>query len=168
MRLVVTAAAALLCATAASAQDRPPAYANAEACLRENAARAVQVSAGATDAAEFLLGYLCAETVGYALAYERNSSLLVGFLALGGSEIFAPDPTEDADISVNTAAASNPFQGFTIDAVTGELRMEGNDEFDVMMPVLSDMMGLQASRGDGRPPVFLRVLAGELVLQHRR
>ncbi|HEV7229130.1 hypothetical protein [Brevundimonas sp.] len=91
MRIVATAAAVLIvaCATGAAAQDRPAAYANAEACLEANVDAAVAASTGATDAAEFLLGYLCADPVAAATKYEVNSELLAsgkglfeGFLTL--------------------------------------------------------------------------------------
>ena len=76
MRLILIAAATLIATPALAQQDRPPAYTNAEACLRENVRDAVRVSDGATDAAEFLLKYLCAGPVSAASAYEMNTATL--------------------------------------------------------------------------------------------
>lgn len=79
MRPVAMSAAVLLTAALASpaaAQDRPAAYANAEACLVQNVDTAVAASSGASDAAQFLLTYLCANPVSAATTYETNSRLL--------------------------------------------------------------------------------------------
>lgn len=170
MRLVVIAAAVLSCAAApATAQDRPAAFTNAESCLRAHVAEAVRVSSGATDAAEFLLGYLCAETVGYAVAYERNSTILTGFLAMGDAAAAFPGSFEDDEgATIEIAAEPNPFLGMSVDPVTGEFHIDSDKGDKEMMPMLSGMTGMQAWMANDRPPAFLRVLAGQLVLQHRR
>lgn len=173
MRLAVIVAAVASCAASAAApaaaQDRPPAFTNAEACLRAHVAEAVRVSSGATDAAEFLLGYLCAETVAYAVAYERNSTILTGFLAMGDAAASFPDSFEDDEgATVEIAPEPNPFLGMSVDAVTGEFHIEDDTGGNALTPVLTSMTGMQAWMANDRPPAFLRALAGELVMQHRR
>ncbi|MBO9501076.1 hypothetical protein [Brevundimonas sp. A19_0] len=171
MRLTLAIAAALaipaLMPDAAQAQERPPAYTNAEACLRERAADAVAVSSGATDAAEFLLGYLCAETVGYAAAYEQNTASLLAMsdMASGMGQITAQGG--------GTKTGENPFDfstmfgGLKVDPVTGALVSDPDAEGGFMNGTLKAQAAQMSALFGDRPPVFLRVLAGELVVQHR-
>lgn len=172
MRLPLAIAAAALALPAvlpdpARAQERPPAYTNAEACLRERAADAVAVSSGATDAAEFLLGYLCAETTGYAAAYERNTASLLAMsdMASGMGQIASQAGTKTGEDTIDFSAM---FGGLKVDPVTGALVSDPDAEGGFMNgPLKAQASQLSALSGD-RPPVFLRVLAGELVLQQRR
>jgi hypothetical protein len=190
MRLTLAIAAALVAGPVvlpqtAQAQDRPPAYTNAEACLRDRAPDAVAASNGAADAADFLLNYLCAEQVSYATAYENNSALIGAFESmseLDSLEYDAPvaevEAGEPADPSMPTPSmpaesdesfSMNPFEGLSVDPVTGEIGSSDPDlPINNILPMLSPFMGLQGGNGSGQPPLFLRVLAGELVLQQRR
>jgi len=193
MRLTLAIAATLIAGPvvlpqAVQAQDRPPAYTNAEACLRERAPDAVAVSSGATDAAEFLLGYLCAEQVSYATAYENNSALIGAFESMSELDSLEYDESvavaepvegdEPADASVPTppvpsvsdeSFSMNPFEGLSVDPVTGEIGSSDPDlPINSILPMLSPFMGLQSGNSAGQPPLFLRVLAGELILQQRR
>jgi len=193
MRLTLAIAAALIAGPvvlpqAAQAQERPPAYTNAEACLRERVADAVAAGSGAADAAEFLLNYLCAETVSYATAYEQNSVLIAAFTSMSEMDsgdydvsVAVPEPVdgeEPTDPSMTNppvpaedveSFGMNPFEGMYVDPVTGEI---GSSDPDLPMnsiwPMLGPLMGLQNGNGASQPPLFLRVLAGELVLQQRR
>ncbi|MDP3400974.1 MAG: hypothetical protein Q8R97_07625 [Brevundimonas sp.] len=169
MRLTLAIAAALIAGPvvlpqAVQAQERPPAYTNAEACLRERAADAVAVSSGATDAAEFLLNYLCAETVGYAAAYDRNTAALLAMndMTAGMANLGAEDQIEGEEPFDISAL----FGSLTVDPVTGALVADAEPGFmTATLKAQADQMG--AMYGD-RAPVFLRVLAGELILQQRR
>ena len=171
MRLTLAIAAALaipaLLPDAAQAQERPPAYTNAEACLRERAADAVAVSSGATDAAEFLLGYLCAETVGYAAAYEQNTASLLAMsdMASGMGQMVGQSRTKTDE---NPFDFSAMFGGLKVDPVTGALVSDPDAEGGFMNGTLKAQASQMSALFGDRPPVFLRALAGELVLRHRR
>jgi hypothetical protein len=172
MRLTLAIAAALIATPvlmpqAAQAQERPPAYTNAEACLREHAADAVAVSSGATDAAEFLLGYLCAETVGYAAAYQQNTASLMalGDMGSGMGQIAAQSGTKTGE---NVFDFSAMFGGLKVDPVTGALVSDPDAEGGLMNGALKAQASQMSAMFGDRPPVFLRVLAGELVLHQRR
>ncbi len=191
MRLPLALAATLIALTAvlpnpARAQERPPAYTNAETCLRERAADAVAAGSGAADAADFLLNYLCAEQVSYATAYENNSLIMTAFDSM--SSLIASDEEEqyaEGDqtyVAVDLPGAAeqeeagnldefsmNPFENMYVDPVTGAIKTSDPDmPMSPMMPVMSQFMGSQMGGLNGQPPLFLRVLAGELVLQQRR
>lgn len=101
MRVAASVIAVLFtaCATGAAAQDRPAAYANAEACLEANVDAAVAASSGAADAAEFLLGYLCAGPVAAATKYEVNSKLLTSVQGMTDSFLaLIPATAETGDM----------------------------------------------------------------------
>jgi hypothetical protein len=171
MRLTLTIAAALIAGPvvlpqAVQAQDRPPAYTNAEACLRERAADAVAVSSDATDAAEFLLNYLCAETVGYAAAYDQNTAALLAMndMTAGMANLGADDEIEGEDPFDFSAL----FGSLTVDPVTGALVADADADPGFMTATLKAQAAQMSAMFGDRPPVFLRVLAGELVLQQRR
>lgn len=172
----VFAATLALPATSAFAQDRPAAHTNAEACLRQNAEAAVRASSGAADAAEFLTTYLCAETVSYASAYDQNMALVAAMKGMASSltDLAAQTPKdEDADAEADEGAASSFDFGslmggdLTVDPVTGALIVpEGNP--GMMGGVMQAQSGQLQSLIGQRPPVFIRELAGRLVLEHKR
>ncbi|MBU1323636.1 MAG: hypothetical protein KJ676_00180 [Alphaproteobacteria bacterium] len=215
MRIVATAAAVLIaaCAGSAAAQDRPAAYTNAEACLEANVDAAVAASSGAADAAEFLLGYLCAGPVAAATRYEVNSGLLAsgkgmveGFLTLmpataemsdmpdfdamtdeeidawlqeeeaaaaeavaavaaaEGTTTFGLDP---ADGSTPGAPPQDPFEGITVDPVTGDI-VTGDNPLGPMIVTLMDYMEATGRMMSNTPPVFLREHAARLIVRRRR
>ncbi|MBU2168702.1 MAG: hypothetical protein KKF88_12805 [Alphaproteobacteria bacterium] len=190
MRLTLAIAAALIAGPVvlpqvAQAQDRPPAYTNAETCLRDRAPDAVAASNGAADAADFLLNYLCAEQVSYATAYENNSALIGAFESMSefdsreyAEPVAVAEADNPADPSLPPPAvpaesdesfSMNPFEGLSVDPITGEIGSSDPDlPINSLLPMLSPFMGLQGGNGAGQPPLFLRVLAGELVLQQRR
>lgn len=198
MRLALIAAATLV-ATPALAQDpRPPAYTNAEACLRENAAAAVRAGNGAADAADFLLNYLCAGAVSAAATYERNSSALAamqtmmeGYGMVGDEfaadaaadvsvELILPEGAEAADYGMDEGAAEDELNrptmpdvnamldAISVDPVTGALVTEPGSYGGAMIGALSMQGGSLTGDTDGPPPIFLRELAGRLVLEQRR
>ncbi len=220
MRIVATAAAVLIfaCATAAAAQDRPAAYVNAEACLEANVDAALAASTGAADAAEFLLGYLCAGPVATATKYEVNSELLTSlqgmtdsFLALIPAtaetgdmpdfdamsdeeidawlaeqemqEAAAPDGTASGTASEawahlppgeliltdsgETVPAADPFEGISVDPVTGEI-VTGDNPIGPILVTVMDYMDAAGRSMSNTPPVFLREHAARLIVQRRR
>lgn len=219
MRIVATAAAVLIaaCAGAAAAQDRPAAYANAEDCLETNVDAAVAASSGAADAAEFLLGYLCAGPVAAATKYDVNSGLLAsgrglveGFLTTmsAGTAMTEDSPDFDAmtdeeidawiqeqeaaaaaDGAVSGAAseawaqlppgeliltesgetvpAADPFEGISVDPVTGEI-VAGENPIGPMIIAFMDYLDAAGRSMSDTPPVFLREHAARLIVQRRR
>jgi hypothetical protein len=219
MRVAASVIAVLFaaCATQAAAQERPAAYINAEACLDANVDAAVTASSGAADAAEFLLGYLCAGPVAAATKYEVNSGLLAsgkgmaeGFMALmpataemgdmpdfdamtddeidawlleqeaeaasaaaaaagaavasDGTTTFSLDPTGGL---VPAAPPQDPFEGITIDPVTGDI-LTGDNPMGPMIVTLMDYMEATGRMMSNTPPVFLREHAARLIVQRRR
>lgn len=210
MRIVI--AAAVLSASfgsAAAAQDRPAAYANAEACLEAKVDQAVAASTGAADAADFLLGYLCAGPVAAAVKYEVNSDLLAsgkglveGVMAMSpgeGADEDMPDfdamseeeldawikaqeaeaaaAVADAEAEGRTTAFSlddaqdaapvgAPFEGISVDPVTGEV-VTGDNPIGPFVVAFLDYMDATARTMSHTPPVFLRERAAELIVQRR-
>lgn len=189
MRLALIAAAALV-ATPAFAQDaRPAAYTNAEACLRENAPAAVRASSGAADAAEFLLQYLCAGPVGAAGAYQMNSAsleamrgLMTGMSDFGmededsATETVEVDLIEPADAGETVPpprpsqmqAMADMFDGISVDPVSGELVVAPGAKGAALAGSLRAQSSATSALLGNHPPVFLRELAGRLVLELRR
>ncbi|MBX9574610.1 MAG: hypothetical protein K2X07_03130 [Caulobacteraceae bacterium] len=220
MRVAASVIAVLFtaCATGAAAQDRPAAYANAEACLETNVDAAVAASSGAADAAEFLLGYLCAGPVAAATKYEVNSELLTSvqgmtdsFMALipataetgdmpdfdamtdeeidawlaeqevqeaaaadgtasgTASEAWAQLPPGELIMteSGETVPAADPFEGISVDPVTGEI-VTGDNPLGPMIVTLMDYMDAAGRSMSNTPPVFLREHAARLIVQRRR
>lgn len=178
MRPAVIAIALAAVACPALAQDpaapRPAAYDDAEACLREHVASAVAVSSGAADAAEFLLTYLCADKVEAVRRYDANTAYLSQMAgtveALAGLTAETVDPANEAGEEAALAISPDDIwaqwdpsltEPPTVDPVTGELsggsELYGGESLDMMR----ELMSLHA-------PTFLRVLAGQLILEHRR
>lgn len=176
MRIALFVALAIAAATPAAAQNasQPPAYANAEACLRDKVADAVRVSSGATDAADFLVKYLCGGPVGAASAWERNTAYLASMKAMMSG--MAPSPASDAEVSiippptgpmaegdaVDLAAALDWTRGVSVDPVSGQFVLDGSNPSAAAI----SLADLGASSDFG--PVFLRELAGRLVVENRR
>ena len=153
-------------ADVAQAQDRPPALENAEACLMAQAESAVAVSTGATDAAEFLLNYLCAEPVSAAARYTYNIAVVGSFQAMMGMIGDDSAGADDGDQSSDGGDAVFGSMGaMSVDPTTGHMiSPEG-------AMGLSSMMGASAPAMEAiylQPTPQLRALAGQLVLEARR
>ncbi|HEV2081922.1 MAG TPA: hypothetical protein VGR32_05630 [Brevundimonas sp.] len=177
MRIAAVTTAVLIAAGLSghvAAQDRPPAYTNAEACLEANVDAAVAASSGAADAAEFLLEYLCAEPVSYASAYERNSAALATMTAMlagieaevaaGADAYMDPVAQEATTEDVDVAAM---FAGTSVDPVTGAIVTAPDAAMGGAFGETIAMQAAMLSGQDGHP-VFLRQLAGRLVMARRR
>ena len=167
---------AALIAAPALAQEQPPAYANAEACLRANAAEAVRVGSGAADAANFLLTYLCADTVDAAGAYERNIEALDNMKALfaqmnplitGTPETADAGEEDGSDASNWDMFDTNGFDDASVDPVSGEIVFADTPTGSFAQTMARQMGAASDLFADPRPR-FLRVLAGQLVLEHSR
>lgn len=182
MRAVVATVLGVLAISAGSAQaqDRAPALTNAEACLRDRAADAVAVSAGAADAADFLLNYLCAEAVTAAARYRYNTAMVGAMQGMMGMFEGADEEALDGEDGVliedeafpdEEAFADgvfNPFgdmQSLSVDQTTGEI-IGAEDASGI-----SGAMGVQGMAMEAfylQPSVELRALAGQLILDARR
>lgn len=198
MRLVLIAAATLIATPALAQQDRPPAYINAETCLRENVRDAVRVSNGAADAADFLLKYICAGPVGAASAYEMNTASLeamrgmvdsMNAMTAGMEEDYAAADetyvtaevaggaaaTDETTMAESTDAEISPFsgmadmfEGLSVDPVTGQMVVEPGSKGAAMAGAARAQGQAMDALLSNTAPIFLRELAGRLVLEHRR
>jgi hypothetical protein len=176
MRLVLIAAAALVAAPATAQDARPPAYIIAETCLHDNADAAVRAGAGAADAADFLLTYLCAGPVTAAGNYQRNTVYLAAMqqMTRGATAMVSPGPTSGSDpgpangaVDQNLDGMFGLFDGAGIDPVTGEFIADPSNS-TAMGAAFGLQLGTAAMASADQRPVFLRELAGRLVLQRRR
>ena len=175
----------LAAALAGPPQDtpRPPAFTNAESCLADRADAAVAASSGASDAAVFLLDYLCAGPVDRAAAWQRNTDMLATMKGVfegmeNNSSFFTVDVEEtdvdgadpaEVDTEAGAAAFSDMFEGLNdvrVDPVTGELVVDPGASSMIAATLRTQTKALGQMMGDPRP-VFLRELAGRLVLGAR-
>lgn len=157
MRLILTLAAVLASTPAAARQaEPPPAVKNAEACLRQNAADAVQASTGAADAAAFLMDYLCAGPVETAARHARSTNSLTMLREMQQGAEIAPE--------------DDWLTGAVVDPVTGELELKAAKDPAAQgglmaMQMMSSFFG-GGQNADPRP-IALRELAGRLVQEVR-
>lgn len=176
--LAILLAAGLATAPQAAAEQRPPALTNAEACLREKVGDAVAASTSASDAADFLLTYLCAGPVDRAAAWQRNTEMLASMKGMfDGFKDMVP-PTVDDEEAEDGSESSEPsplatvgelFDGMddvSVDPVTGDLVLAEGASGMMVSTLRSQTNAVGQILGDQRP-VFLRALAGQLVLEAR-
>ena len=158
---------------------RAPALTNAEDCLRANVAAAVGSNASAIDSADFLLTYLCAGPVGTAARYEFNTELLAGVKGMSagwpsvtGLPPAAAEDTTEGEIATGEELPDfNPFSGVEsaqVDPVTGEIVLSEDTASSVMVNALRSQSTSYAQLVGAPKPVFLRELAGRLVLEAQR
>ena len=157
---------------------RAPALTNAEDCLRANVAAAVGSNASAIDAADFLLTYLCAGPVGTAARYEFNIELLAGVKGMSadwptvtGLPSAAEGTTEGGIATGEELPDFNPFSGVEsahVDPVTGEIVLSEDTASSVMVTALRSQSTSYAQLVGDPKPVFLRELAGRLVMEAQR
>ena len=170
--IAILFAAGLAAAPQAAAEPRPPALTNAEACLRERATDAVAASTSASDAADFLLTYLCAGPVDRAAAWQRNTELLASMKSMfDGLKDMVPPAYEEttSDETAGPADMGELFGGMedvSVDPVTGELVVAEGAPGMMASTLRTQTNAVGQLMGDQRP-VFLRELAGQLVLEAR-
>ncbi|KQW82241.1 hypothetical protein [Brevundimonas sp. Root1279] len=179
--LAILLAAGLVAAPQAAVEPRAPALTNAEACLREKADAAVAAATSASDAADFLLTYLCAGPVDRAATWQRNSEMLVSMKGMfDGLKEMGPPYSDDEESDEEAAsdeapeeadgAVMNDFFGgmenISVDPVTGEFIVP-EDASNVMASTLRTQTNAVGQLLGDQRPVFLRELAGQLVLQAR-
>ncbi len=167
---------AVVLASAPVQEDaRVPALTNAEDCLRANVAAAVGSNASAIDAAEFLLTYLCAFPVSTAARYEFNSELLktVKGMSAGWPSVtgLPAEEPESETASGEGPPDYNPFGGIEdahVDPVTGEIVVSETATSGMMVNTLRSQSNTYAQLAGDPKPMFLRELAGRLVLEAQR
>ena len=153
MRLLLTLAAVLAATPVVARQvEAPPAVKNAETCLRQNAAGAVAASAGAADAASFLMDFLCAGPIETATRHARSTNTL--------------NMLREMQIGEEMTGEEDWLAGAVVDPVTGELELKAAKSAEaqgglIAMQMMSNILGGGQS-ADARP-VALRELAGRLV-----
>lgn len=171
--------AIVVAATPAQDAPRAPALVNAEACLRDRVAEAVRASSGAADAANFLVTYLCARPVSAAAAWSRNTAMLdnmKGMLdgvkrvtAQANSEVeaanVAPEGQDAAEVEAGLDFFGEGLEGVTVDQTTGDFVISG-EASGIAANMVRTQTGALAQVFDDPTPVFLRELAGQLVLEH--
>lgn len=179
MRTVLGMIALAIASPVAAQEAQPvPAYTNAEACLRQRAAEAVQAGRGAADAAEFLLLYVCAGPVDAATAYKRNTEALNAFrLAMHQMNSMGAFAAEDESANEDSAEPGqdsvspppNPFlsmDGVSVDQVTGQFVT--NSESGPMAAMVAAQAQTQSQGQVLSIPAFLRTLAGQVVIASPR
>lgn len=175
--LAILLAAGLATAPQA-AEPSPTALTNAEACLRQKVDAAVAASTSASDAADFLLTYLCAGPVDRAAAWQRNTEMLTSMKGMfDGLKDMVP-PTPDDDQAYEEAASGETaeptdmgelfggMEDVSVDPITGDLVIAEGASGIVASTIRTQTNAIDQLMGDQRP-VFLRELAGQLVLEAR-
>jgi hypothetical protein len=171
--------AVVVAATPMQNAPRAPALVNAEACLREKTAEAVRVSSGATDAANFLVTYLCARPISAAAAWSRNTAMLENMKSMldGVNQVtaqantqveeanVAPEDHDAAEMEAGLDFFGQGLEGVTVDQTTGNFIISG-EASGIAANMVRTQTGALAQFFDDPTPVFLRELAGQLVLEH--
>jgi hypothetical protein len=142
------------------AQQTPPVFARAQACLEANVERVVAAETDVTSAATFLLNYTCAAEVQAAGRYERNSVFVKGMTSLFSGAITDSVANKGAD-----PASTKLIPSASVNPETGEIVTPPRPPRSPFNPAeaLLPSMGSQALFPES-PPVTLRHLAGDLVL----
>lgn len=169
--LAIVLAATLL--SSPQAAPRVPAITNAEACLREKASTAVSASAGAADAAEFLLDYLCAGAVQKAVFWQLNTDVLANMKSVVESmrnDAVASGIESGEDGEEPTASTfSNIFGDFdsvSVDPVTGEFVVNPAST-SLSATTLRSQSSAYSQMAGNKTPAFLRELAAQVVMEAR-
>jgi len=176
-------AAVLAVGGAAQAQSRAdpakaPVMVRAEQCLRQKVDRVVADEPDVAAAANFLVGYACAEDVAAATRYLRNETFVqlfseVAKLAAASSAAKpqgpsgqAPNPAASAAAAATTASAMAAL--VKIDPETGEMHVSlPGAQAAQVNGMLSQTSSVLSQFMPDNIPVPIRKLAGELVLDAR-
>lgn len=190
-RLALAAAMATVAGSGAQAQARtpkPPIIARAEQCLRQKVDVVVADTADIAGAANFLVGFACADEVAGATRYLRNTA----YVQLFGT-VFKAAAATGAGAGAGAGAASKPpAQGqgqsagptsgaaaaamtagaflsqLKVDPNTGEINMASKDAASSEVnAAISQFSGIVSQFAPDTVPVSLRKLAGDLILEAR-
>lgn len=150
-------------------QPDSPIFVRAQDCLRRNVSRVVRVESDIDAAANFLVNYACAGEIAQAARYEANVSMVNAFLPMlnSTSAAFGKAPTTPSTDASNTPRRFSPINA-TVDAQTGDI-VVADAPPGTTPNFFGDFLSRTASASAtsaiaSHVPVFLRRLAGELVL----
>lgn len=176
-RLALAAALAASAGGAAQAQttaSKPPIIARAEQCLRSKVDRVVADEPDIAAAANFLVGYACAEEVAGATRYLRNDAYVQLFAAIGkmtdgaSAASKAPSPGAGSGAAAAAMSASAMLSQLKVDPETGDIRMPGaGAQAGQVNGMIGQFSNLFAQFMPDTIPVPIRKLAGDLVLEAR-
>ena len=187
-RLALAAAMATAAGGAAQAQQaqartpKPPIIARAEQCLRQKVDVVVANTADIAGAANFLVGFACADEVAGATRYLRNTAYVQLFgtvfkaAAATGAGTAGKPPAQgqgQAAQSPGGAAAAAMTAGaflsqLKVDPNTGEINMASKDAASSEVnAAISQFSSIVSQFAPDTVPVPLRKLAGDLVLEAR-
>jgi hypothetical protein len=182
-RLALAAALAMAAGGGAKAQTqaqttKPPIIVRAEQCLREKVDRVVADTADIAGAANFLVGFACADEVAGANRYLRNTAYVqlfgtvfkaaaaTGAASKASGQSQAPGAAGGAAAAAMTAGAL--MSQLKVDPETGEIIMPAagptGGQVNAALAQFSSVVGQFAP---DNVPVSLRKLAGDLVLEAR-
>ncbi len=183
---ILAMATPCLAQSAAPAAARPPVLVRAETCLRDKVADAVRVSTGAADAADFLMGYLCAGPVAAVANYERNTASVVAMKGMfgdgsvmqaimSGEEESHADAALPADADGSEESQDRPalpemgkwINSVSVDENTGDLLI-ADESANPMVAMIRAQSGSMGQMFGEQRPTGLRELVGRLVLDARR
>jgi hypothetical protein len=158
----------------ASAQDKPPIVARAEACLRNNVDRVVADDPDLQSAASFLVTFVCAKEVADAARYQKNLAMAAMDASIFKNVpgVTAPSAPASARHGTPRPASTPPLTEAsdfapTVDPETGDFvapKRSTGKQTDVAFQINAsglDRLGLETV------PLDLRQLAGALVLAAR-
>ena len=173
-RLSLAGGLTLAAAGVAQAQDKPPVVVRAEQCLRQKVDRVVADEPDVTAAANFLVGYACAEEVAGATRYLRNETYVQLFTSIakitassGAAKPAAgAAPSTAASAASAAASASAMLSLLKVDPETGDMHVT----LPGAQAAQANSMLTQTSAAIGQfmpdnIPTPIRKLAGDLVLE---
>lgn len=178
-RVAVAGAVALAAAGAARAADKPPVMVRAEQCLRQKVDRVVADEPDIAAAANFLVGYACAEEVAGATRYLRNETYVQLFASIAkvaaassaakpAPSSASPPPGAGASAAAAAATASAMVAMLKVDPETGDIHMAGPaPQAGQVNSILAQTSGVLSQFMPDNIPVPIRKLAGDLVLEAR-
>jgi hypothetical protein len=185
-RLALAAAMAAAAGGAANAQARaaaakPPIIARAETCLRSKVDQVVADTADIAGAANFLVGFACADEMAGATRYLRNTAYVQLFgtvfkaaAATGAgaaSKSATPGQSQPTGTAAGAAAAAMTAGAFLsqlkVDPNTGEISAGKDAASGEVNSAIAQFSSIVSQFAPDTVPVSLRKLAGDLVLEAR-
>ncbi|HEY3947685.1 hypothetical protein [Phenylobacterium sp.] len=161
--------------------DRAPVVARTEQCLRQKVDRVVADEPDIAAAANFLIGFACADEIAGATRYMRNTAYVQLFGMLGalgkaasttitkGAAPGAPPPLPVPPSPTAANVASAVLAQLSVDPQTGDivLPIAKNRAASPINASLSQFSTILGQFMPETTPVSLRKLAGDLVLEAR-